>query len=264
MEIKTTFFKKRNKKLALLLTGFPHYYDKTFPKLIDILRNQNFDVDVYLSSWSKYEDNFDPHRLFDNINVNKKIIQTDIENIKSFYGKYLKNYHFIDYDNYFENKEVTKLNNNEDLISDVFVSNNKEQNIIASLFWKERLKDQWYCVRQGWNLIDPYQNEYDIVMKTRFDIYYSNLFIQEKSEKLFFLASDVQGRSNELADYMWYGNPSSVKKCCSMYDYIEEMYYKDNQNIALAEPMLTFYLKKINIKNVIDKNIKYERLTKKV
>lgn len=239
-------------KIALLLTGFARQYNKSFLSIKKYLLDK-YDVDIYISSWDKIEKKYNPHSLRKNPEQQQlKYLSANF--IHKIYANNLVKCKLHNYEEYYQNRfSPIKF---IDRKNDVFKNNQKA--IDLGSFWVERLRDQWYIVQQGWNLIENKQ-QYDIFFRIRFDIYLLTFRIQDFN----LVVTYPEFEDLALSDYLAYGNYESMNKYCNMFDHIENMYIKHNVNIAISESMLEFYLKHYcNINYHIDKGLVYRRLNR--
>lgn len=239
-------------KIALILTGFARHYSRTFGPIKEFLLDK-YDVDIYISSWNKIETKYNPHNSRQHPE-SKQIIDLHTGFLSRLYGDKLIDYKLHDYDEYYKNrfKSIEFINRENDIFK-----TDKQAKDLGS-FWVERLRDQWYIVQQGWNLIKN-KEQYDIFFKIRFDLYL--LIFAFKESNLVLVPSEFP--YFEITDYMAYGNYDSMNKYCNMFDHIENMYKNHNTNIAVSEKMLQFYLKEYcKINYLVDKGLVYRRLKK--
>lgn len=238
-------------KIALLLTGFARKYSRSFISIKEHLLN-NYDVDIYIASWDKIEQKYNPH-LVKAKPKTQNLINLSTDNVRDFYGDFLVDYKFNKYDEYYRNRfENIALINRE---NDVFKIDEQAKNLGS--FWIERLRDQWYIVQQCWNLVSN-KEQYDIFFRMRFDIYL--LYFRLKKD-LDLVLPTPEFPDFLITDYLAYGNYETMNKYCNMFDHIETLYTKYNVNIAASEIMLNFYLKEYcKINYHIDKGLVYKRL----
>jgi hypothetical protein len=242
-----------NMKVAVLLTGHCRNFDKSFESLKKNVLDK-YDCDVYFNTWNTNEPSLDR-----GLNVKFNIPQKpfDIQPLIEKYKPYLKNYNFENYDDYINNRFVNISFLDRD--DDVFKTN--ERAIQHGSFWVERLRDQWWMVKKGWDLIDnPYS--YDIIFRIRFDLSISNIefkkakFVVPKSEVEFYKIG------THWSDHMAYGEPDSMDKYCHMFDSIETLYTNHNIDISHAEVMSEFYMRHYGNKSevFIDLDINYNKI----
>lgn len=223
--------------IALLLTGFPRYFDRTYPELYNNIISK-YNTDIYISTWDKV--NLRKNTI-DNSNDlpighrNEKYINTDINNLISFYNKNLKKISITNFNKYLDNKNTLLLTNNYS--NDIFKNNDRAKT--HGSFWVERLRDQWYIVKNGYNIIDNPES-YDIIIRSRFDIEIKNFDLVIENNKL-----NIPIDNTSYCDKFAYGKPAIMKLYCSIYDHIPTLYYKYNIDISYAELMLKYYIETI-------------------
>ena len=111
--------------------------------------------------------------------------------------------------------------------------------------WVERLQQQWYCVKKGFELLEDYR-KYRVIARCRFD-----LLLQSGSFSLKDLDSintPMPNSTNLYNDHFAWGNASVMKKYCNIVDYIYTIYMKYNIDISNAEEMLKFYMEEFGSK----------------
>lgn len=105
--------------------------------------------------------------------------------------------------------------------------------------WVERLRNQWYCVKRGFELIEDYR-KYDAIIRCRFDLRFADtkLDLQDCDH----INIPRPNSPNLYNDHYAWGNPNVMRKYCTMFDHIYDMYIEKNVNISHAENMLKFYM----------------------
>lgn len=222
-------------KVALLLTGFIRNHHQCYESIKKKLLNV-YDTDVYISTWDKTQSN-----LNSNIQNIDHSFLFNIYNVKSF--------KILDFDYYQSTKTEFIFNNRE---NDIFKTSERAKQ--HGQFWVERLIDQWFLVKEGFNLI---KNNYDIIIRLRLDIKLTNFFIYNKNFTI-----PPSHILNPYNDHLAYGNYDEMKKYCTLYDNINILYNDYNVDISYAELMLKFYIEQTfpKITTNIDNSITYEIL----
>lgn len=236
-------------KIALLATGFPRTYKQTFDSWYHFLFSK-YDVDMYITSWDLMEFNYNPHAINKRPNKNQ-LKPVDIEDLKDFYKDFVTDALFLNYKDYYSNRfapiEILK-----DRELDVMKITEKGKSLGS--FWVERLRDQYYVLKQCWNMI-PNKDQYDIFFKIRFDV-----FIEEFkliTDKQLVIPKSIL--DYKFQDFLAYGNIHAMEKYCTIFDHIEEMYIKDNVPVFHAERMYNWYISKhCALDYHIDKTCKYQ------
>jgi hypothetical protein len=240
-------------KVAVLLTGHSRDYNKTFDSLKKNVLDK-YDCDIYFNTWDISEPSPD-RTLGRSFNISPRKLNS--ESLISTYKQYIKNYNIEDSESYIKNR----FNNIpfSDRDDDVFKTN--ERAIYHGSYWVERLRDQWWMIKKGWNLIEnPYQ--YNAIFRTRFDLQINHIefkkakFVVPKSEVEFYKIG------TNWSDHMAYGEPDSMEKYCHMFDHIESMYNDYNIDISHAELMSEFYMRQYKNKSevFIDWDINYNKV----
>lgn len=181
------------KKIALILTGnlrtFFYNNNHIANNYLDLINNQNIDVFMFTDNNDFY---YDDCQYFSQNNKKKEMgIESNIE--KRFY----KNINFISYD---EAKKIIKTNLfklfgdklkklhidnfNPNKIDEIYDKNNKYHNTFmnnqySNINRKKALIGQQYKNFNCYNLMKDYEKEnnieYDIIIKSRFDTYLTNI-----------------------------------------------------------------------------------------
>jgi hypothetical protein len=242
-------------KIAVILTGHCRDFHKTF----DTFKNNVFDkndVDVYFNTWDVNQNSVNRevngHFNLPNYYVDKSSVLNKLQ-------PYLKNYNFESWENYEKNRfpNISLLEREDD----VFKVNQRA--IYHGSYYIERIRDQWWMVKQAWDLIEnPYQ--YDIIMRVRFDMLFHN--IELKKAKFVVPKSDIEFYKIETnwSDYFAYGEPDAMYKYFHMFNSIEDMYVDYNIDITHAEQMHEWYMKEYGnkVQSFIDSEIIYEKVKK--
>lgn len=231
-------------KVALLLTGHSRTYKNTICNLKKQILD-NYDVDIYFFTWNKSQpmtidnkesiyENIDSHTLINDYRSIGNLIKYEIGDIDFYKETRFENIKFLDREN-----DVFKVN---------------ESAKFHGSFWVERLRDQWYGVKQCFSLLsDPM--EYDSIVRMRFDI---DLFDMKINDFDFVIPKDLHGWN--YSDHFAYGKPEQMKKYCHLFDHIPNMYYELNFDITHATNMPKFYMEEYGDNKVlthIDESIKY-------
>lgn len=237
-------------KVAIILTGHCRDFDKTFESFENNVFKK-YNADVYFNTWDVNQNSVNRGV---NSHFNLPNHPVDRESILTKLKPYLKNYKFESWEDYEKNRfpNISFLDREDD----VFKVN--ERAIYHGSFWVERLRDQWWMVKNAWDLIeDPYS--YDVIMRVRFDVIINN--IQFKKAKFVVPKSDVEFYKigTYWSDHFAYGEPDTMDKYFHFFDHIEELYKNYNVDISHAEYMNEFYMKQYEPKSetFIDFDIEY-------
>ncbi len=240
-------------KVAVILTGHCRDYEKTLDALKENVLDKH-DTDLYINTWDVNQNS--PIRdISASFNLPSKKINE--QKLLQAYSLYLKNYNIESYEDYKKNrfsniKFIERVN-------DIFKTDNRA--IQHGAYWIERLRDQWWMIQKGWNLIETPQ-QYDVIFRVRFDLQINHIqfkkakFVVPKSEVEFFKIGTY------WSDHMAYGEPDSMEKYCNMFDHIETLYKDYNIDISHAEAMSEFYMReyKNKFEVFIDWDIKYTKV----
>lgn len=236
-------------KIAIVLTGHSRDFNKSFPKFKEIFDKYN--TDVYFNTWDVNQHSVNSVGRF---NLPKYPVNK--EELLEKLNPYIKNYNIESSENY----EKNRFPNIEfiDRPDDVFKVNPRA--VHHGSFYVERIRDQWWMVKNAWKLIEnPYQ--YDLIMRVRFDMIIEHIefkkaeFVVPKSTLGF---HDI---GTHWSDYFAYGTPASMEKYFHFFDHIETLYKEYNMDISHAEQMHEWYIREYGnkVESFIDFDIKYSK-----
>lgn len=222
-------------KVALLLTGYLRTFDQNVEQLYNSLPFIS-ELDIYCSTWNTNEPKY---RQFEQIGDIKEALLRAYPNLKDF--------NISNQEYYNEKKKPIKLLDRD---NDIFKTNKRAAE--HGSFWVERLRDQWYLVKEGFKLIP---DNYDIVIKTRFDLVLHHFNLVNRNGITIPFNNHHEGYTDHLA----YGSYDDMMMYCNLYDHVNHMYRAHNVDISYAEKMLKFYLEEYSKINVtLDRdNINY-------
>lgn len=217
---------------AVVLTGLVRTYTKTNESLKRNVLTVNR-ADVYLSFWDKDESGN----------------SVDVQNLLDVYKPVA--YVMLSHDEYQKSRVPFAF---IDRPNDCF-----NTNIRAYLSRKnvgtrnlERYRSQFYAVKRGIELI---KNNYDVVMRTRFDIEYKSkmsMYHVNKDDNKFYVpevGADVFNdhfiacglKTPVISDHWCYGNFKTMQKYGEQYDNILKIYQEDNVPPCNAEEFMAHY-----------------------
>jgi hypothetical protein len=224
-------------KVALLLTGFPRTYTRTYENLKKNILDVH-DVDTYICSWDKCQ-----------LKSGDPFISIDTESVIRKYSGKLASYAFIDHERFISNR-FSNINL-IDRPNDVFKVDPRAMQ--HGSYWIERLRDQWYIVKYAFSMLHN-PSQYDLIMRLRFDV---DLLKIDLHQKEFVMPKDIGGW--QYSDHFAYGNYESMQKYCNVFDSFHDMYLTHNTDISHAVNLLKFYMEdyKVPVKTYIDDSINY-------
>jgi len=202
-------------KIAIVLTGHHRQYKHCYPSVKEFLLDKH-DVDIYLSTWD--------HNFFD-ISRKHDVKPTDPQPVIDLY-KPVK-VHVEDHIQYYKNKSLISMKRG----NVQFSYNGKTGSAMGcecqqcpnnSCNAFENIRDQWYIVQKGFNLIDN-PEQYDYIMKLRLDVIFQNLVINENLPKNTLVLPEKGFDAPHWPDYVAndqiaYGDPESMMKYGNFYD----------------------------------------------
>ena len=226
-------------KIAIVMTGHAKGWQRTYEGLQTCILGQH-DVDIYISTWDV--DNAGRSGGADDYPAFNTTPMMDLYKPKKFCVENHTKYH--------ENRFPTL--SFEEREHDVFKVDAHAKT--HGSYWVERMRDMWYIIKKGFQLIENPQ-EYDIIMRLRFDIVFDEITFQKIEVPVFIGVSEALMHVHDLFGY---GPPDKMAVYFHLFDYIETMYRKDNVNIAHSDEMLGTYLMKYNnIIPISDPGIRY-------
>lgn len=224
-------------KVALLLTGFPRTYTRTYENLKKNILDVH-DVDTYICSWDKCQ-----------LKSGDPFVSIDTESIVRKYSGKLASYVFIDHERFISNRfpNINLL----DRPNDVFKVDPRAMQ--HGSYWIERLRDQWYIVKYAFSMLHN-PSQYDLIMRLRFDVDLLKIDLQQRE---FVIPKDIGGW--QYSDHFAYGDYESMKKYCNIFDSFHDMYLTHNVDISHAVNLLKFYMEdyKNPVNTYIDDSINY-------
>jgi len=215
-------------KTAVVITGhlrsgiqnFIHMYEHFF---------SSHKTDVYIATWNKQENIRGGHEVIeDHLLPWKKtnLIRSKIYDIDKYNQS--KELFTLDYDRKHSIEDICDLPKHQ--IFSMFM-NESEEKIRqthcgfypeAIEYWNNRIKDQYYLIRQSFNLLNNYQ-EYDLILRTRFDfVPLSPMELSVKDDKLTVATNSPEDPSVSHYDCIQYGQPEVMKKYFHLYDHIDD------------------------------------------
>jgi hypothetical protein len=227
-------------KVALLLTGHPRTYKKTIDNLKKSILD-NYDVDIYFFTWNKTQGMTLGNKEFSYENFNNE----ELINVYDSIGNLVK-YKFGDIDEYKKNRfdNINLL----DRENDVFKVDQSARH--HGSFWVERLRDQWYGVKECFSLVEN-ASQYECIIRARFDI---DLYVPKLLDLDFVIYKDEMNLNSNgfnYTDHFAYGKLKQMKKYCHLFDYIPDMYYNFNVDISCANKMVKYYMEEYSDDKVV-------------
>jgi len=227
-------------KIALLLTGHPRTYKRTIGNLKKNLLD-NYDIDIYFFTWNKTQGITLNNKEFAHEDFDNQELVDDYSSI----GNLVK-YKFGDIDEYRKNRfESIRLLDRE---NDVFKVDPSARH--HGLFWVERLRDQWYGVKQCYSLIEDV-SKYDCILRVRFDM---DIYVPKLLDLDFVIYKDQMNLSANgfnYTDHFAYGKQKQMKKYCHLFDHIPDMYYTFNVDVSHATKMVKYYMEEYGDDKVV-------------
>ena len=222
------------KRVAMVITGHFRTYEQNFPFL-----KQNFldhhDVDIYISTW---DNNYIGHR--NNAPKSKIMSDEELQRRISIYPN-VKKVHIGN------SEEIKKLTNDqinlafEEKRMGYWDLKDKKYRIHpgykTSRYELIKIPSAWYCVQEGFKLIDN-PNEYDFLIKSRFDVLYLKPFKFQDYDLVATPPSPHKRVAYKFRNYIIYGKPVIKDLMVTMYEKSMDILFK-YRNFS-AERMLEF------------------------
>ena len=229
-------------QVALLLTGFYRSFDKTRDNLLGIAKDLK--ADVFVATWDKDEWNTNKGKY-------NRAISMDMLGRPQTEGHATG---IWDIEHYMENR-VPFVQNNRD--QDVMVTDPRARE--HGLFWANRLRDQWYLVQRGFELIHYSTRKYDAVIRVRMDIAFDNFVFRPDLVKsdLIVIPQDIGGW--DYSDHLAYGSYATMEKYCTFFQHMQNVYDIHNTDPTHAVNFPKFYMTQYGEKRtvIIDQTMRY-------
>ena len=226
-------------RCAILLTGFYRSFQQTWPSIEKLVNAHQ--MHVFISTWDK--DSW----ASDKSTFTRQITKDDFPD-----SKHIVSIDVNDIDLYNSNRVVWKPNFR---LNDVMNTDSRAAE--HGPFWANRLRDQWYLVKLGWNRIKHYGLDYNLILRSRLDIAIHTLNFKDPNDKII-IPQDIGGWN--YTDHMAYGGYHAMNKYCTFYDHMQSVYDDYNVDPTHAVEYPRFYLANTPkpIKYQIDNSIKYD------
>jgi len=194
-----------NKKIALVLTGHFRSHRENLDNLKKFLLDNN-SVDIFVSTWDiNYTGPKRPDPFNSKLLAFRKFTEDEI----------------IDNANVYPNVKAIKIHNADQIHDLTYEKFNK----LINKKWKngKAVKSciAWYCVSEGFKLIEN-PNDYDILMRFRFDINLLNP-IDFKANQLVVTPAEHKAIFS-IRNHFQYGTPAIYNLMTNMYEYMLSMY----------------------------------------
>ena len=228
-------------KIAVFITGFLRHARRSRKYLFDQFYKDH-ECDVYVATW-------DERGI--SLRETKSIVDdqhnVDEEYIKQLYGDHVKGVWIGNLDSYNKTRKAIQINERP---NDIFKTDGRAMEHARQPgtenypYWPNRLLDQWYVVKQARNIISSEEfNSYDIIYKSRADLnFVTTIPITCPNNGIH--TSSFYWNGHTMEDKFAWGSPKYMNEYMLMYDYIQEMYDKDNIDISWAEHLMAYYLLK--------------------
>jgi hypothetical protein len=142
-------------KIALFVTGHLRNSPK-FPSNFNQFL-EGHDTSVFVATWSSYDLHRTTHQIIHNLEFDAE------KELNNMFGSTLKGAWIGDIESFSRNETIPRRLRWNDFIS-------KESDPLAHIApWPERVMDQWYVVKQAYELCTDY-NSYDVVIRIRGDM----------------------------------------------------------------------------------------------
>jgi hypothetical protein len=187
------------------------------------------DVDLYVATWDVKS-----HSLREG---DTNLDPVDEEYLRKIYGSHMKKCWIGDWEEY---KKTRTPFIKRDRPNDVFDMNPRAIEHLP--IWPDRLLDQWYVVKQAYQLIDK-PDDYDALMKARADmIFIKDLPLECDSPDVIHTSSFNFAEGFAMEDKFAWGDPKVMKKYFHLYDSIQKIYDERNEDISHSEHLMYYYL----------------------
>jgi hypothetical protein len=227
-------------KVAILLTGFWRSFGKTQENLRAVA--DGLDATVFAVTWDS-----------DEWNTSKGVYRQNIT--ADMFPKWIQHTRIESLESYANNRVSFRQNPRA---NDVMITSKRAQE--HGEFWANRLRDQWYLVRRGWDLITSTGIKYDLVFRCRMDIAFSQFhsYMLGLVGPYIEIPQDIGGWN--YTDHMALGGWDVMTKYCTFYDNMQACYDTDNVDpthaVDFPKHYITKYGKSVTV--IVNQDIKYE------
>ncbi len=217
-------------KAAIILPGLTRTYQATYKNFYDniISANKDWQIDIYSAFWDKTHTR-------GNKNIPSFIVNVDSTKVINTYN--LTNYVTLDYD--FKQSEFLKQ---AERIHPLFPKNHSNIE-----FCRNGILSQFYTWKQAVNLI-PVDNDYDLVLKTRFDIIY-NSPVNFISLDTSCMSSEGKWHDQFMLDFTFASSYENMAKLLNQcYDKVNNNSFVSSfSKLAIPESILTSLVEDLDI-----------------
>jgi hypothetical protein len=231
-------------KIGVMFAGFLRTYRALTPTYNAFNNNlfSKYDCDIHYCTWNRIEGGPNHSQRYPDHTVGPLLSEFDKAFLEST-GRLT----ILDIDEYTKNRKEFKIIDRE---GDVFTVDPRAKE--HGEYWVNRIMDQWYMIKAGYNCI-PEPEKYDIIFRLRYD---SPIFsVNIKNNNSLIIPQDMGGW--RFSDHMAYGSPEIMKVYCHLYDEIYNLYLHHNIDVSHAVNMPEFYLTQNNISIEIDRALQY-------
>lgn len=230
-------------RIAILIVGLTRTYQKTYQSLFDniIKKYPEHEFDIFLTTWNiigsvtKEKTIYKSNEMDQKwINLNEMLLEDEVELIKKVYQP--KFFRMLNYQQWKSQKQP---------IMDEFIYKfqlESQRNLV-----EQSLFSQYYGIKMAMNDLNNYISsnkiQYDLIIKTRFDLFYGSKEINWNSiYQHIYDKNEIVSMKNwipqGLSDQLIIGNLSQINKYAQLYDKLPTFTNDDMNNIKL----FSFYL----------------------
>lgn len=226
-------------KLAILVTGFLRHHRKTFPALREHLLDHHPDARIFVATWD-IEDSARAGMQGEKVNTTP----VSMAEIADFYSPYLADISMRSHGAFVRNAPaIPPIARPED----VLIVNPRAK--AHGVFWMERIRAQWWIVRDGLRAIDNHAAltgwRPDLICRIRSDIEPPGRLPDWPQDRVLVdraLPSGVPKDREWFSDWFQIGPTDEMMKLAEMPFFIEKLYDRQNADATNAENVLWLFM----------------------
>jgi hypothetical protein len=226
--------------LAILITGFLRHHRETFSTLREHLLDRYPDVRLFVATWD-IENNARGAGI-----QKEKVNNTPVSmaEIADFYSPYLADISMRNYSAFMRAAPaIPPIARPED----VLIVNPRAKT--HGVFWMERIRAQWWIVRDGLRMIDNHSAltgwRPDLICRIRSDITLPGPLPDWPQDRVLVDRAVPSGVANDrewFSDWFQIGPAAQMMKLTDMPFFIERLYDRQNADVTNAENALWLFM----------------------
>ena len=228
-------------KLAILISGFHRPCDGV-REMLDLNLASHYDTSIFVSTW----DIANSRKVEQGTGIIDDTAGTCMKDVASWWGPKVADITMRDYDLYMKTTlPITPIDRQPDL----FTSNQRAN--WHGIKYMNRIRDQWWCVRDGLRLIEDYEQrvgvQFDLICRTRSDVWLDAQLPQWSIDRVLFgkgLMMTMQGwdACELLPDYFFIGPRNYMMRFKDLSASVEKLYNRQFRDTTNAESTITDFV----------------------